>query len=59
MVKAIVQGLFLLFLHVISRRHAVKVLEHGGERGRVGEATGVHYFRNILSAFLQKSGRLL
>jgi len=40
-------GFLRVFVHVFARRHAVHLLEDGGEGGGIAEAAGIHHFRDV------------
>ena len=37
----------LMLVHVFAWRHAVHLLEDGGEGGGIAEAAGVHHLRDV------------
>ena len=47
-----------MFLHILSGRHAVELLEDGGERGSIAETAGIDHLGHIHIALGQEVGRL-
>ena len=47
-----------MLLHIVTRRHAVELLEDGGEGGRITESAGVHHLGDVLVLVCQQVRRL-